>query len=60
MPHKFSEEQVGKILDARRAHDRGEAAGDDLLAVVRESTGHEINAAMDDYGDGTYSWARIR
>jgi hypothetical protein len=57
---KFRESQVGKILETRRKYDRGEATAADLLKVVKQSTGHEINAAMDDYGEGTESWSRIK
>jgi hypothetical protein len=60
MPFKFRESQVDRILEARQAYDRGDVTSDDLLAVVKKSTGHEINAAMDDYGEGAESWSRIR
>ena len=51
---------VEKILDARRAYDRGEASADDLIAVVRDSRATDINEAMDAYGDGTESRSRIK
>jgi hypothetical protein len=55
-----NEDQVKKILAMRRKYDRGEASAADLLKVVKQSTGHEINAAMDDYGQGTRSWSQIK
>jgi hypothetical protein len=56
----FGKSQTEKILDARKAYDRGDATAADVIAVVRESTGNEINAAMDEYGEGTESWSKIR
>jgi hypothetical protein len=59
MPRKFREEQVSKILAVRERFDRGDVTDASLIAVVRESSGQEINAAMDDYGQGTEAWSRI-
>jgi len=57
---KGRESQVEKLLDVKRSHDRGKASDEDVLKVVRGSTGHEINEAMDRSGQGTASWARIK
>lgn len=52
--------QVGKLLAAKQAHDNGTGTASDLLAIVRDSTGYEINAAMDESGQSRSAWARIR
>jgi hypothetical protein len=53
------EEQVSKLLAARQAYDEGRGTAGELLDVVQASTGYEISEAMDRYGQGTESWARI-
>jgi hypothetical protein len=56
---KFRESQAAALVAAKRAHDQGQLTDDELLDLTRESTGHEINAAMDDYGQGTEPWSRV-
>lgn len=51
--------KVDQLLAAKKACDRGEAgAGERLQELVRDSTGHEINEAMDRSGQGTESWCK--
>ncbi len=56
------ETQVDKLLAAKRECDKagGVDKGNRLLAVVRASTGYELNEAFDRSGGDPYEWSKIK
>jgi hypothetical protein len=55
-----NESQVEKLLAAKMAYDDGTGTSAELLSLVSDSTGYEINEAMDRDGGDTESWAQIK
>jgi len=51
----FRSSQVDKLLDAREAYDKGHISERDLIKVVKQSTGQELDEAMQEYG-GYQKW----
>lgn len=59
---EIREDRVQELLAAKAECDAagGTDADGKLLGLVRDSTGYEINEAMDRSGQGTESWSRIK
>ena len=61
MAKPVRESRVTRMLAAKKAADAGKpGAAGDLVALVRGSTGREVNEAMDRSGQSAGSWAGVR